>query len=175
MKDKKEVLVIDLTNLKKTGVKATLIISQEYYANQPSVFAMINGNYYGCPIYTTFRGFPESPEYWKTATSSDSDRGFKVSEVEYSDSEFQRIQILQNVIFSCSKMIVVPPSTWVPKNWKIRKGKVYQEHTKRTVELSAANKKVSDVNAPFEKVIYIASNELRKLLLKTKLKLDNGN
>lgn len=68
-------------------MKAYRITSEEYRANEPSVFLLANGEYYGCLIYPRIRQFPKDVEYWKTATCSDSDRYFHVDEVEVSKEE----------------------------------------------------------------------------------------
>lgn len=63
------------------GKKFYLICSEEYCGNMPSCFAMdSNEKYYGDKTYPELRGYPKDVQYWKDATSSDSDRGFHVVE-----------------------------------------------------------------------------------------------
>jgi len=59
--------------------KFYLICSVEDCFNMPSLFAMdSDGKYYGDKNYPELRGFPKDVQYWREATSSDSDRGFYV-------------------------------------------------------------------------------------------------
>ena len=64
--------------------------SEEYHANQASVFILVDGEYYGCLIYPKHCGFPKDADYWRTAESSDKGRHFMVEEVVASvdDIEF---------------------------------------------------------------------------------------
>ena len=61
--------------------KLYLICSVEYCFNMPSLFAMdSDGKYYGEKNYPELRGYPKDVQYWREATSSDSDRFFFVVE-----------------------------------------------------------------------------------------------
>lgn len=75
----------------KNGI---VIISQEYEANQPSVFMFCEGTYYGDLSYIRVRG-NKDPSYWETAHSSDSDRYFTTYDVTFSDDIFDQIVSLQ--------------------------------------------------------------------------------
>ena len=143
-----------------------IISSVEYYANTPSVFTQIDGTYYGCLNYPSFRNYPEI-SYWETAISSDSDRGFRIEEKEFSDAEISEIITLQTAINALAKLIPEQPKfELIEKNWKIKKGKEYQEwlvkETARTERISAYFKEVEVYDRARSK----AFNQLRNILIK---------
>jgi hypothetical protein len=80
-----------LLNVKKV-MKTTIVKSSEYRANQSSVFAVINGEYFGDMSYPRFHNFPADANYWRTATCADADRHFTVKEVEISVADFEEIR-----------------------------------------------------------------------------------
>lgn len=66
-------------------MRAYLITSTEYKYNSPDRFIMDeNGNYYGVGehSYAIARNFPQSIDYWMTATCADSDRYFNIVSAE---------------------------------------------------------------------------------------------
>ena len=146
-------------------MKANLIISTEYYANQPSVFILVNGQYYGCLIYPRGRNFPKDESYWVNATCSDSDRYFHINSVEYSDEQFQLIEKLQNSINANESLLKAYPCWKKAPEYKIKRGKSYQNY----LEFKAIEKEdyniIENYNRPYERAITAAKNELRKLLL----------
>ena len=146
-------------------MKANLIISTEYYANQPSVFILVNGQYYGCLIYPRGRNFPKDETYWFNATCSDSDRYFHTHSVEYTDEQFQLIEKLQNSI-NANELLLKPLPCWKKApDYKIKRGKSYQNY----LEFKAIEKEdyniIENYNRPYDHAITAAKNELRKLLL----------
>ena len=106
-----------------------VIYSQEYKMNKPSVFAHIDGHYYGCLIYPTLRKFP-NVDYWETATSSDTGRGFTIIEKEFTDDEVNKIKILQTAVDTLKTLIPEQPKWEVisADKFKIRRGKAYEEY-----------------------------------------------
>jgi hypothetical protein len=109
-----------------------VITSTEYHANQPSVFTMVNDKYIGCLIYPRDRNYP-TIEYWTSATSSDSDRGFFVEEKQFSDSEIEKIIDLQNAYDLLCKLIPEQPNFPHPTyeesgSFKIRRGKNWENY-----------------------------------------------
>jgi hypothetical protein len=147
--------------------KAHLIISTEYWANEPSVFLFYNQNYYGCKIYPTCRDFPKNIDYWKTATSSDDGRYFDVKEVVISDDELIEIKILQDAIDS-NQILAIRKSfdfKYIQKNWKIKRGKNYELWK---AEKEAQEKEILEDEQrirPFENARNIAFKRLKNLLL----------
>lgn len=149
-------------------MKATLIISSEYKYNQPSVFIFAEGNYFGCQIYPSSRNYPNDVNYWSTSTSSDSDRYFSLTEVEYSAEDFKLIQSLQNSIFANEQLVKVYPS-WKPApKYNVKRGKAYQAYLEFREKESKQMTEISNYNAPFDKSITAAKNQLRQLLLSAK-------
>ena len=147
-------------------MKATLIISSEYRLNQPSVFALIDGNYYGCQIYPFSRNYPPNVDYWTDATCSDSDRFFHVKPVEYTEDQFKKIKDLQSAIFSLQKLLKNSPSWTPPCRYKIRRGKNYMIYKAAWDLFVTASKEIEDYNKPYDKAITSAFNELRSILCK---------
>ena len=146
-------------------MKAILIVSHEYHANQPSVFAIINGHYYGCQIYPQHRNFPAA-QYWTGATSSDSDRGFTIKEVEYTEINFEQIKNLQSVIFGLEKLIPEQPNfPYVSKNWTIRRGKKYEAYMKETEARAKAISDYFESIKIFDTAKSKARKDLRNVLL----------
>lgn len=62
-------------------VKAYRITSTEYIANEPMVFLLKDGRYYGDLCYPMRNKFPAEVYYWYYALCSDAGRHFKVEEV----------------------------------------------------------------------------------------------
>lgn len=146
-------------------MKATLVISTEYKHNQPSVFIVANGRYYGCQIYAQSRNYPSDVAYWQNATSSDSDRYFTVTEVVYSDEQFKLIEMLQNSIDANEKLLKQYPAWQMPPKFNIRRGKAYEERVAFDKKQQDECDAVSNYNEPYGKAITAAKNELRKILL----------
>ena len=67
------------------------IKSTEYHANTPDTFLMDQeGNYYGVQdpfSYARARNYPKDVDYWRTATCSDADRFFTVSEISITKAD----------------------------------------------------------------------------------------
>lgn len=75
----KKSFFINIKYKKIMDKKLYLICSVEYCFNMPSLFAMdSDGKYYGDDCYPKLRNYPKDVDYWRTATSSDSDRRFYV-------------------------------------------------------------------------------------------------
>ncbi len=62
-------------------VKAYRITSTEYIANEPMVFLLKDGRYYGDLSYPIRDKFPAEVYHWYEAQCSDAGRHFKVEEV----------------------------------------------------------------------------------------------
>lgn len=146
-------------------MKATLIISTEYHANQPSVFIMADGQYYGCLIYPQGRNFPQHADYWRNATCSDSDRYFTVVDVEYADDVFELIQKHQREINESVKCLKTDNYPWISRPDASKNSKVYKEYLVKQEEQNMAIREMYEYNRPFEKIIYANRTELRKILL----------
>lgn len=146
-------------------MKATLIISSEYKYNQPSVFIFADGKYFGCQIYPSSRNFPQDVNYWSNATSSDSDRDFSLTSVEYSEEEFKLIESLQNSIFANENLIKQYPSYKSAPKFNVKRGKAYQDYLSFRATEDAIYAEITAYNAPYDKAVTAAKNELRKLLL----------
>lgn len=146
-------------------MKANLIISTEYKYNQPSVFIFANGEYYGCLIYPSIRNYPQDVNYWKDAMSSDSHRGFGVYDVEYSDEEFELIKNLQNSISANNALLKQFPAWEKGPEYSVKRGKAYEEYLAWNKSNQDRINEVSAYNAPYDKAIYVATTQLRKLLL----------
>ena len=144
---------------------ATVITSQEYKANTPSVFANINGTYYGCMIYPHLRGYPTA-DYWNNATSSDTDRGFYTKEVKLTAQQLERVKELQ-LIYADNITRCKPFKGQCPvKTWKIKRGKSYQAYKVAVEQYEQQAKEVSDHNKPFIKAYTEALEELTNILQK---------
>lgn len=147
-------------------MKATLIISTEYHANQPSVFIMANGQYYGCLIYPQGRNFPQVETYWVKATCSDSDRYFQLHSVEYSDDVFEQIKKLQSEIKENENCLKTDNSYgWIPRPDASKNSNIYKEYIAKKEAQEKAQREIWEYNRPFEKIIYDNRTELRKILL----------
>lgn len=122
-------------------MKATLIISIEYKYNQPSVFIMAGGQYYGCLIYPQGRNFPSDVNYWNNATCSDSDRYFTVKEVEYSETVFDSIKNLQSEINETEKCLKSDNSNpWIPRPECSKNSKEYKSYLAKKDEQEKAQR-----------------------------------
>lgn len=147
-------------------MKATLIISQEYKHNQPSVFILAEDNqYYGCLLYPSARNYPMNDAYWLTATSSDSDRNFSLFNVEYSDDVFEQIKKLQSEIKENESCLKHEKNTLVPCPNASKSSKIYKEYLEKKEAADKLQRDAWEYNKPFEKVIYANRTELRKILL----------
>lgn len=146
-------------------MKAHLIISSEYRMNQPSVFILADGNYYGCLIYPHSRNFPQDANYWRIATSSDADRFFSVRDVEYSDAVFSTIKKLQNEINDNEISLRKDSFLWISAPNAAKNSKIYKEYLAKKEAQNKAISEVIEYNKPFEKVISTNKTELRKILL----------
>lgn len=145
----------------------TVITSHEYYMNQPSVFAFLNGKYVGCLIYPNGRNNP-SVEYWSNATSSDSDRGFTVAEKEFSEKEISKIETLQSVINSLSLLIPNQPSWEIISSYsfKIKRGKAYEEYKAKKEAQELKIKEYFSSIEIYDRALSKAKADLRNILLK---------
>lgn len=144
----------------------TIVKSQEYYANQPSVFTKIDETYIGCLIYPHSRNYPEL-SYWQTAESSDSGRKFFVEQKEFTDEEILEIKKLQNLINSLTALIPNQPKfTEAYANFNIKRGKVYEAYKilKEKRELEIKNY-FSSIEI-YDKAKTKAFADLRKILNK---------
>lgn len=146
-------------------MKAHLIISTEYKANQPSVFIYSEGKYYGCQIYPMGRNYPQDLNYWNNSTCSDDGRYFSVEEVEYSDTEFALIKELQEKIFNNESKLKDYPKWEKGPDYTSKKGKAYKVYLAWYEEEQGKISEITKHNAPFDKVIYTAKKQLRELLL----------
>ncbi|HLP03856.1 MAG TPA: hypothetical protein VK152_00365 [Paludibacter sp.] len=150
----------------KQSMKAKVIISTEYKYNQPSVFAYVNGQYYGCMIYPRSRNYPTDMNYWRNATSSDADRYFSVTEVEFSDNDFGLIKNLHNEINEAeSNLINDNVNPWIPAPKSSKNSKEYKEYLAKMEAQNKAQREIWEKNQPFEKIIYNARTEMRKLIV----------
>lgn len=136
--------------------------------NQPSIFLFNEGDYYGCKIYPSIRNYPSDLKYWQSATCSDSDRFFKVLNVEVSEDILITIKKLQNVVDANESMVERKSYPYIKRNWSIKKGKVYQAWKIESEAQSQAIKEEQERNEPFEKARSIAYRQLRNLLLSLK-------
>lgn len=150
-------------------MKAKVIISEEYIANQPSVFLGCQGHggitaYYGCLIYPKGRSYP-ALEYWETAMSSDEGRGFKVYDVEMGYDEYNRIHTLDGAVEYLNNLLKTYPKWEEAPTYKIKRGKKWEAYKEFREQEDAKIKAVSNYNKPFDNAIYAASTELRALIL----------
>jgi len=144
---------------------ATVITSQEYKANTPSVFANINGTYYGCMIYPHLRGYPAA-NYWNNATSSDSDRGFSVKEAKLTNEQFERVKELQLIYGNNMGNCKLFKGQYPVRLWKIKRGKKYEAYKAAVSEYEASAQAASERNEPFIKAYTEALEELTNILQK---------
>lgn len=142
---------------------ATIITSTEYKHNQPSVFININGTYYGELTYPHLRKYPTA-DYWRTATSSDADRGFSVREANITAQQFDRIKELQ-LIYADNITKCKPFKGQYPvKTWKIKRGKQFEAYKVAVEQYEQQAKEASERNAPYIKAYTEALNELTVIL-----------
>lgn len=130
-------------------MKAHLVVSTEYRGNQPSVFLMVDGKYYGEMTYPKLRKFPKKVDYWHNATSSDTDRGFAVYPVELTRSNLDKIIGLSNEIEHV-------------------RSKRVPYFSVRDVNYLQKNIAISEKNKPCERVESNLSSRLQSLLLSFK-------
>ena len=144
----------------------TIIKSQEYHANQPSVFAKIDNRYVGCLIYPHSRNYP-SINYWTNSTSSDIDRGFEVIEKQFTEEEITNIITLQNAIDSLTALIPNQPQfEYINCEYKVKRGKAYEDYKTKYDARNLEIKKYFDSIAIFDRALTKAKNDLRKILNK---------
>jgi hypothetical protein len=144
-----------------------VIFSQEYRMNKPSVFIRIDGQYYGCLIYPTLRKFPDL-DYWETATSSDTDRGFTIIEKEFTDEEVNKIKALQTAVDALKTLIPEQPKWEVisTDKFKIRRGKAYEEYLDKTAIQEEEVRQYFTSIEVFDKAVRKAHNDLTTILNK---------
>lgn len=134
-------------------MKAYKITSEEYYANEPSVFLFVNGEYYGCMIYPKLRKFPQDVNYWRTATSSDSDRNFHIEEVNVSEEEINSMKNKQSRIDELNEKLK-PYTGYRAFATKEEREQDYQEDLK-----------TEEYNRPIDREIYKISKEIHNIIL----------
>jgi hypothetical protein len=143
-----------------------IITSTEYKYNQPSVFTIIDTQYFGCLIYPQIRNYPPL-EYWQSATGSDSDRYFNITEKEFSEAEIDTIKNLQSAINSLKKLVPNQPKTTLNiQEWKVKRGAKYQAWLKIQNENAAILSEWHDRTKYYDLAITQASRELRNILTK---------
>ena len=145
----------------------TVVTSVEYKMNIPSIFVIIDGQYFGCQIYPNSRNFP-NVDYWGKANSSDSDRGFVLTEKEFSNEEILKIKKLQEVANTLALLIPKQPEfPYIPAvGFKIKRGKAYEEYkTKKEEQEKQIKEYFHSINI-FEKAKFKAENDLRNILRK---------
>jgi len=147
-----------------------IVKSQEYHANQPSIFTLLDNIYVGCTMYPTNRNNPNI-EYWSNATSSDSDRGFFVEEKEFTDDEIDIIITLNNLVSLLSKLIPDQPTFPHPSyalrtSFKIKKGKNYEAFLKAKAACDLEISNYFDSVRIYDSALTKAKSDLRKLLNK---------
>lgn len=143
-----------------------IVKSTEYRMNQPHVFTKVNGKYVGDLIYPNVRNYPEL-EYWETATSSDSDRGFSIIEKEFTDEEISTMEILQSVVTNLSFLIPSQPKFNYPsKNYKVKRGKAYEGYKSETEKVEKAITAYFDSIRIYENARMKAQKELMTILNK---------
>ena len=148
-------------------MKATLIISGEYQHNQPSLFAYVEEfGYLGCMIYPRHHNYPTDMDYWREQSSSDTHRGFKIIDVEYSIEDLKRSAILSTVISNLKILLKPNPPYSAPPKYKVKRGKRYKEFLEFMMNSSLEYNEIYSYNRDYDKAIYKATNELRELLLK---------
>lgn len=145
-------------------MNATIITSQEYRLNSPSVFAVINGNYYGCMIYPSVRNFP-AVEYWGDATSSDSDRGFFIKKAEVTEEQLELIIKLQQCCNANKAMIKsISHPEYPQRDFKIKRGKAFEEYTAKCDQWKASVADEQNYNKPYYNAYWAAYHELKNIL-----------
>lgn len=145
-------------------MKATVIISQEYHMNTPTIFINVNGNYYGDLLYAEHRNFPQV-DYWSTAISSDSHRGFTVREVEINEDTLAELIKLHNVVEANESMIVKKSYPYIKKDWKVKRGSKYAAWKAATDQQSAEIKAEYERNAPYDSARRAAYTLRQKLII----------
>ena len=144
-------------------MKATVIVSTEYYLNQPKVFVNVGRYYMGDPTYYTLRKRPPV-EYWNTATSSDSDRYFNVREVEVSEEQVIAM-IDRHILISNLRGQLIDQKTWYPiRTYKIKRGKAWEEYCKNYQEYEADYLRVMNHNTPILSNIITLEREQRNTI-----------
>lgn len=134
--------------------------------NSSSVFAFVNGKYYGCQNYPKINHYPKDVDFWYLATSSDADRGFLVKEVDYSNEVFTKIQSLQDEIFETSKLLKPEPVySHIPYPDAAKNSKAYKEYLAKLDNQNKQERECYEYNKPHYAVISAKRNELRELLL----------
>ena len=129
-------------------MKATLIISTEYRLNSPSVFAHIGNRYFGDLVYVLSRK-PESVDYWRGATCSDSDRFFTVKEGEISEEQLaQLIDVEIKLIETRNSMIHQRLTYPIHNGYKIKRGKLWDAYYQQYLKFSKEYEYVNDHNTP---------------------------
>ncbi len=144
-----------------------IIISTEYHMNQSSVFTQVNGKYVGCLIYPHARNYPEL-HYWATATSSDSDRGFKILTKEFTNEEIVRIENLQILVNTLTLLIPNQPNfPYISSSgFKIKRGKAYQEYVAKKSAQDLEIKNYFASIETFDRARSKAQSDLRAILTK---------
>ena len=146
-------------------MNAHLIISEEYKMNQPSVFIFSNGQYYGCLTYPKIKNFPSDVNFWETATSSDTHRGFSVRDVEYSPVVFEKIQSLQNEISVASSNLKSEHMPYIMSSKASKNSKEYKAYLVKVEEQNTLLAEILEHNKPYDQIISKKRSELRSLLL----------
>lgn len=144
-----------------------VIYSQEYRMNKPSIFTHIDGQYYGCLVYPTLRKFPDL-DYWETATSSDTDRGFTIIEKEFTEEEINKIKALQTA-FDALKTLIPEQPKWdviSADKFKIRRGKAYEEYLDKTAIQEEEVRQYFTSIEVFDRAVRKAYYDLRSILNK---------
>ena len=132
--------------------------------NTPSVFAVVDGVYYGCQCYPTAHNFP-SVDYWQQATGSDSDRFFKIKESKIDEEQLSNLVKFKSCYSANCSMTINSHWLYIKSTYKVRKGKVYQSYLAAKSQQDEAIKAESDYNAPFEKASMAAYKMAKQLLL----------
>jgi hypothetical protein len=148
-------------------MKATLIISEEYKANQPCVFIFVDGNYYGDLSYPRLRNFPQDVNYWKMAISSDSDRFFSVYDVEISNQVFDKINSFSKNMKEASEKWT-SDAEWngfIPAPKKSKNSKEYKDYLQNEDKRRLKCYEIAKINEPIDKIITKNYYDLRNLLL----------
>ena len=94
-------------------MKAYRIQSTEYEANEPSIFLLANGKFYGDLTYPLVKGRCNDVtniEYWRTATCADDDRYFTIDDVVVSDDDIKKMEQRHEKIEELKKQITEYPN-----------------------------------------------------------------
>lgn len=144
-----------------------VICSQEYKMNKPSIFTHIDGYYYGCLIYPMLRKFPDV-DYWESATSSDTGRGFTIIEKEFTDEEINKIKTLQTAVNSLKTLIPEQPQWEIisADKFKIKRGKAYEEYLDKTAIQEEEIRQYFISIEVFDRAVRKAHNDLITILNK---------